>query len=684
MMKKLKTAALFAALALSVLGAGIGTSVLAWANETPVGTLAAQSHILPLVETSFDDGTVGQHYQIDLHESAFWDQNYANGSIADSFDGKAYRFSVPANSGTTEIGGIHVPGAVEGESYTLTMKANSSGCDFIYVEYVADDNALGNGRWGGFKLYQDRIESLEANNSFVDFDADTKEFKFTFTAGKKVWDEVTSEPGFIKFTASNSTEGAYFDIDDVTITVAQTLMNEDCEGYETGVFDRGVAYGKFWNEASSLSAVEYGTGNKAVKFTANDASTEYCVFGYLNRLGFVTNNALYSVSFDYEIRGYDTLFIEYTPSAGGAGIKVLSSGEVQSDWGTGVNLNNARVTIDPDNPAKGTVSFEWNVLENKTEFKFTGKQDAVNAEEEHALLIDNISIDAMRTPITVKTVAGNGSFSAQTFRPRTGSDGKIYVIPDVGWHVKEVLLDGLKIDLDAEGAYAYTAIDEAHTLSAEFERNAINVSVDVSAGVQYTVTENVYYGDKVTLTVTLVKDYKLTSVKLNGKDIELTQGTYVISSAEEDLRFIVLAEKISEFTMSYESTQEGGTVTCSAEKVLQGGSAEFTVTPAEGWRIKSVKYNGKNVSLSDGKYTVENVTADGKLTVEFERIEVQQPDVDPDKPDEGGNDPDVGPIVGIVCGVVGICAIAAVVTIVLLKKKKTGKGGASEKKDGEK
>lgn len=686
--KKYVITPLLAALALGVTGAGISTAVRVDAAE-PSQSAATEGvkQITPLLETSFDNGTVGQHYDIyNQMGEMIWDQNHTAGSIVDSFDGKAYRFTGTGAGEYCQFGGIKVNGSIAGESYTLTMKADFANCDYVIVEYVAKDDAAGMSRWGAFQLRRDGIYIHDGgNNSFVNYDAESKELSYTVTASANS-EEAATGMGFFQLTAYNATEGVYLDVDDISITVADSLMNEDCESLPLGALNPNGSFNKFWNDASSLSVVEYGTDNKAVKYTANDASSEYCTFGYLNRLGFITNEETYLVSFDYELRGYQTLFIEYVPENGGAGLKVLSSGEVQADWNAGVNLKNAMVTVDPENPAKGTLSFEWKPLESKTEFKFTGKQDSVNAEGDHALILDNIVIDAVRAPISVESTAGNGSFSALTFNPRTGTNNRVTVTPDTGWHVAEIKVDGVAVDLskdavfnpnDSSYTYTYTEIPAASTLSATFERNVINVTVTGADGVTITKTENVLYGDEVVFNVTLEENYQITSVKLNGEDVTLTEGKYVVEYATEDLNFIVLTKKVAEYTMSYEATQDGGSVTCSADKVQQGGSVVYTITPNEGWEVKSVKYNGKNVSLVDGKYTVENVTADGKLVVEFTKISGQpqgpttpnNPET-PDNSDENDKKPsNVGMIVGIICGVIGACAIAAVVTIVLLKKK---------------
>ena len=692
--KKYVITPLLAALALGVTGAGISTAVRVDAAE-PSQSAATEGvkQITPLLETSFDNGTVGQHYDIyNQMGEMIWDQNHTAGSIVDSFDGKAYRFTGTGAGEYCQFGGIKVNGSIAGESYTLTMKADFANCDYVIVEYVAKDDAAGMSRWGAFQLRRDGIYIHDGgNNSFVNYDAESKELSYTVTASANS-EEAATGMGFFQLTAYNATEGVYLDVDDISITVADSLMNEDCESLPLGALNPNGSFNKFWNDASSLSVVEYGTDNKAVKFTSTGFGGDgFCTLGYLNRLGFITSNVTYKVSFDMEMQGFETLWINYKPSSSlAADIEITNGTADAKSWGDGM-LKNAQFVADPQNPKKGTLSFEWKPsvkIEsdiNINEIKLMAQTPDASAAE-HALILDNIVIDAVRAPISVESTAGNGSFSALTFNPRTGTNNRVTVTPDTGWHVAEIKVDGVAVDLskdavfnpnDSSYTYTYTEIPAASTLSATFERNVINVTVTGADGVTITKTENVLYGDEVVFNVTLEENYQITSVKLNGEDVTLTEGKYVVESATEDLNFIVLTKKVAEYTMSYEATQDGGSVTCSADKVQQGGSVVYTITPNEGWEVKSVKYNGKNVSLVDGKYTVENVTADGKLVVEFTKISGQpqgpttpnNPET-PDNSDKNDKKPsNVGMIVGIICGVIGACAIAAVVTIVLLKKK---------------
>ena len=596
----------------------------------PAHTPSAAETIRPLVQTSFERGTVGQAYQIDKQEGDdFWDENYTMGQIVDAFDGKAYQFTgINDGFGYIPFGGIKGTAAVAGHAYTLSLKLDIGTCDYLFVEYVSTGGQGSVNGYGALKLYADgSILPNDGSNMTATYDVATKTLSVTVVAGKKVWDENTSEPGFFKFVGYKADlSGANLIIDDVCLREADLVFYEDWENKTAGAYDANNLFCNIWTEMSAASIVECD-GGKALKLTQNYDEYGYCRLGYLNRLGMLTDGKTYSVSIDYELIGYNNFYVEYLPGSGGAGINITKDGTLSYAWGQGDNLFGAFITTDQDNPAKGTLTFTLKILEGKTEFRFLGQAPSESGES--ALILDNIRIDSFRQSVNV-TAEGEGKVSATTFQPVTGSDAKIYVMPDEGWQVKSFKVDGEIAELAADMSYTFESVSAAHMVAVEFERKPVSVRIDATDGVTVGIEDkNFVYGDDIAFTVTVTEGYRLIAVRLNGEAVSLTDGAYTVTGATEDINLVVVAEKIPEYAMRY-TANEGGSVTCSAEKVQEGGSATYTVTADEGYRIKSVKYNGATVALEDGCYTVENVTAAGNLTVEFE----------PDSPAPGPADPE--------------------------------------------
>ena len=92
---------------------------------------------------------------------------------------------------------------------------------------------------------------------------------------------------------------------------------------------------------------------------------------------------------------------------------------------------------------------------------------------------------------------------------------------------------------------------------------------------------------------------------------------------------LIGAPVVEQHTVTVEAGA-GGTATPSGSvTVTDGESLTITVTPNEGYLVKSVLVDGQEVTLTNNAYTIENVTADMTVQIAFE--EISQP-VDPSDP----------------------------------------------------
>lgn len=77
-------------------------------------------------------------------------------------------------------------------------------------------------------------------------------------------------------------------------------------------------------------------------------------------------------------------------------------------------------------------------------------------------------------------------------------------------------------------------------------------------------------------------------------------------------------------TYSVTITQcENGTVQADKQTVDEGGSVTFTVAASDGYELTSFTVNGSEAELTDGKYTLENVSADVTAAATFQKIVVK-------------------------------------------------------------
>lgn len=84
-------------------------------------------------------------------------------------------------------------------------------------------------------------------------------------------------------------------------------------------------------------------------------------------------------------------------------------------------------------------------------------------------------------------------------------------------------------------------------------------------------------------------------------------------------KFVITPKTFTKNFLVDVNTTQGGTAKVDRETVPSGEDAVLTITPDSGYAISKVTVDGENVTadIQDGKYTIENVTEDSKVNVEF-------------------------------------------------------------------
>ncbi len=127
--------------------------------------------------------------------------------------------------------------------------------------------------------------------------------------------------------------------------------------------------------------------------------------------------------------------------------------------------------------------------------------------------------------------------------------------------------------------------------------------------------------DEITLTLTPDPGYQLRSAVLNGSEVAVTNNAYTFNIEQSvDWSFVAEFEEIpaDSFTVTVNSGADG-TVTPGTKSYESGTEVTLTVTPDPGYQVKSVTMDGREVALTDGRYTF-TVTADCTFAAEFEKI----------------------------------------------------------------
>jgi len=111
---------------------------------------------------------------------------------------------------------------------------------------------------------------------------------------------------------------------------------------------------------------------------------------------------------------------------------------------------------------------------------------------------------ALNTYVITPTAGTGGAITPATPQTATyGSDLAFAITPETGYHITDVLVDGVSVG--ARSGYTFTAVTADHTLAATFARNTYTLTVNLvgHGTVTQTPSQTTYlYGDAVTLTAT--------------------------------------------------------------------------------------------------------------------------------------------------------------------------------------
>ena len=235
-----------------------------------------------------------------------------------------------------------------------------------------------------------------------------------------------------------------------------------------------------------------------------------------------------------------------------------------------------------------------------------------------------------------------------SFTVNEGSSATITFSPDSGNKIKSVKVNDTDVTSSvSSNEYIISSITGDTNVEVEFEAIPAktyilsikatgngSVSYDGSTIINETSTFTVYEGSSATITFSPDSGNKIKSVKVNDTDVtsSVSNNEYTISSITGDTNVEVEFEEIppTTYTLSITATGNGsvsyGDSTVKNETssftVNEGSSATMAFSPDSGNKIKSVKVNDTDVtsSVSSNEYTINSITGDTNVEVEFEEI----------------------------------------------------------------
>ena len=293
----------------------------------------------------------------------------------------------------------------------------------------------------------------------------------------------------------------------------------------------------------------------------------------------------YSVSFTYDEEA-GTLFFLGNPIQSGKPISLSSLSDLALTY-QAKNLvgNKVDVTVTNDAPKELRKELVWNILAEESYW--------VKSEQE-----------------------GDGEITI------TGCDDLDAVKPDTklavsakpadGWEL--VALTANDVDILEDKSFVVT---ENTSVCAVFttedpETYAVTLTKEGEGKVDISGADNlgaVVAGTKLTVTATPADGWDLVSFTANGKDITTEKSFVVTSNTVVKVVFKRLPPKTYAVTLTKEG--DGKVAISGADNlgaVVAGTKLTVTATPADGWEVKSITANGKDITADKSFVVTENTT----------------------------------------------------------------------------
>ena len=521
--------------------------------------------------------------------------------------------------------------AIPPTTYIFTVKSTGNGTvtyDGTAVRGKSSSFTVNEGTSATVTLTPDtgnRIKSVKLNNTDV---------TSSFSNGKYTISSITA----------NTTLEVEFEVITYTLSVKAT-GNGSATYNNTSVRGKTTSFTVNHGISATVSfSPDSGYRIKSVKLNNTDVTAN------VSNNQYVISNITANTTLDVEFEVIPPTTYSFTIKATGNGTVTYDGTAVRgkSNLFTVNEGTSATVTLTPDtgNRIKSVKLNNTDVTSSVTNGKYTISSITANTTLE-------VEFEVITYTLSVKAT-GNGSatYNNTSVRGKTtsftvnhGISATVSFSPDSGYRIKSVKLNNTDVTANvSNNQYVISNITANTTLDVEFEViPPTTYSFTIKATGNGTVTYDgtavrgksnlftVNEGTSATVTLTPDTGNRIKSVKLNNTDVtsSVTNGKYTISSITANITLEVEFE-VTTYTLSVKATGNGSaTYNNTAVRgktatftVNHGSSATVTFTPDTGNRIKSVKVNDTDVTsnVSNGKYTISNITVNTTLEVEFEAI----------------------------------------------------------------
>ena len=219
----------------------------------------------------------------------------------------------------------------------------------------------------------------------------------------------------------------------------------------------------------------------------------------------------------------------------------------------------------------------------------------------------------------ITTNATNGTIDPNT-TVEHGGNKTINYTPNSGYSLKSVTVDGTAVNKNQyPNSYSFANVTADHDIKVVYEKLKYNITTNVTNGTidPDTAAE---YGETKTITYSPNSGYKLKSVTVDGSPVDISAypNSYTFSNIKENHDIKVVYEKLK-YKITTDATN--GTIDDNAT-VEYGASKTINYAPNEGYTLKSVTVDGKEVDITQypSSYSFKNVTKNHDIKVVYEKL----------------------------------------------------------------
>ncbi|MDI6767479.1 MAG: T9SS type A sorting domain-containing protein [Bacteroidota bacterium] len=195
-----------------------------------------------------------------------------------------------------------------------------------------------------------------------------------------------------------------------------------------------------------------------------------------------------------------------------------------------------------------------------------------------------------------------------------GADITYTIIPDYGYHVDSLFVDGTHVD--STTSYTYYNVIEDHSIHATFAIN--HYTITAIAGPNGTIDPSglvdVEHGSSKTFTITPDYGFHIDTLMVDGV-LQTPNDSYTFENIESD-HFIYVTFAINYYAITANASDGGEIDPEGTLYVIHGGSQQFTVSPDFGYHLDGLFVDGLHVD-STSSYTFDNVTSDHTIYAAF-------------------------------------------------------------------